>query len=57
MNRDVDDEKIKDAEYLILLILGKAGGSISILHLQKNILSALEISPCCEGSRGVCAPS
>ncbi len=30
-----DEREIKDAEFLILLILGKAGGKISMLHLQK----------------------
>jgi len=30
-----EEKEIKDGEYLILLILGKAGGKISILHLQK----------------------
>ncbi len=35
MGSELDDDKIKDAEYLVLLILGKSGGKISILHLQK----------------------
>jgi len=30
-----DEKEIRDAELLILLILGKAGGRISILHLHK----------------------
>jgi len=30
-----DENEIKSIEYLILLILGKAGGEISVLHLQK----------------------
>ena len=30
-----EEKEIRDAEYLILLILGKAKGKISILHLQK----------------------
>ena len=30
-----EDKEIKEVEYLILLILGKSGGKISILHLQK----------------------
>ncbi len=31
----MEEEEIKNIEYLILLILGKAGGKISVLHLQK----------------------
>ena len=30
-----DENDLKTIEYLILLILGKAGGEISVLHLQK----------------------
>lgn len=30
-----EDKEIKDVEYLVLLILGKSEGKISVLHLQK----------------------
>jgi len=35
MVENFSDEDIETVEYLILLILGKAGGRISVLHLQK----------------------
>jgi len=33
--KQIEDKELKDAELLIPLILGKAGGKISILHIQK----------------------
>ena len=41
----VEDKELKDAELLILLILGKAGRRISILHLQKIFFTLWKFHP------------
>ncbi len=41
----VEDKELKDTELLILLILGKAGGRISMLHLQKIFFTLWKFHP------------
>jgi len=45
MQYDVEDKEIKDAEYLILFILGKAGGKIGVLHLHKIFFTLWKFHP------------
>lgn len=40
-----EDKEIKDAEYLILLILGKARGKIGVLHLHKIFFALWKFHP------------
>lgn len=45
MQYDIEDKEIRDAEYLILLILGKAGGKIGVLHLHKIFFALWKFHP------------